>query len=147
MGGPPINIPDLMEPSTSSGAKSRSTSASSKTCKSPKLVQSTKDHSAKASKRPRDIASQAKGGKDKKRKTQSKNVPGIWNPDDEETEDELMDQAGQHRIKVLALKCTEIDCEEMVPDRESLHGHLDTVHRLKPLPCFAPGCAERFKFR
>src|SRR5699024_8530747 len=96
---------------TSSGTKSRSTSAFSKTRELAKLVQSTKDHSAKASKRPRDNSSPAKQGKSKKRKTQSKNVP-----DDEETQDELMDQGpGQPRIKVLALKCTEIDCEEMVP--------------------------------
>src|SRR5699024_2140673 len=65
---PHTDIPDLMEPSTSSGTRSRSTSASSKTRKSPRFVQSTKDHPAKASKKPRGNPSQAKHGKSKKRK-------------------------------------------------------------------------------
>ena len=58
-----------------------------------------------------------------------------------------MDQGpGQPRIKVLALKCTEIDCEEMVPDREALLGNLKTAHKLQPFQCLAQGCVDRFEF-
>src|SRR5699024_4822695 len=127
---PPTNARDLMAPSTSSGISSRPTIAFSEARKSSRLVkmsQSTSNHSTKTIKRPRDNTSQAKHGKSKKRKVQS--------TDDQE--DELMDQAGQPRIKVLALKCAQKDCQEMVPDREALRGHLKSAHELQPFQCLA----------
>ena len=114
---------------------------SSKSRKSPRLSQpgTSKSASAESKGSKRRCADDSKGTKGKKPKTRSKVVPS-----DDETE-ELTDEEDQVQVRVLALKCTEPDCAQMVPNRDALYGHLKTDHGFEPFPCLVQGCQERFK--
>src|SRR5699024_577561 len=91
---------------------------SSSVRKSPRLCQpgTSKSVNAESKGSKRRCAEDSKGtnGKNKKQKTRSNEVPS-----DDETEEELEDQEDPARIQVLALKCTERDCSQMLPSREA----------------------------